>query len=143
MPLNARQIMNGTWGQLWLDGVLMAEVSRFQAQDSLTYEAVQPCGTLRSSRKLMSVDGSGTVTLYHVNSRIQNAMIAAIQAGTDPRFTIMAKIDDPDAAGAEYYAFYGVAFDTAIYMNWQAGTLQTDDLNFTFDSFEAMETVTG
>lgn len=140
MPLDAKRIMNGTWGELWLDGVRMTEVSRFQAQDNLTYETVQPCGTLRGSRKLMSIDGSGTLSLYKVNSKLQNAMRAALSQGKDPRFTVMAKLDDPDAAGAEYYAFYGVAFDTAVYMNWQAGTLQSDDLNFTYDYFEAMQT---
>ena len=40
MALDARRVINGTWGQLWLDGQLLAEVAGLQAQDNITYPDV-------------------------------------------------------------------------------------------------------
>lgn len=31
----AQQVMNGTWGELWIDGTYMAEVTAFEAKVSL------------------------------------------------------------------------------------------------------------
>ena len=143
MALDARRVINGTWGQLWLDGQLLAEVTGLQAQDNITYTDVNACGSLRTGRKLTGISGTGTLTLYHVNSVISEAIRTALAEGRDPRFQIMSKLSDPDADGREYYVFIGVAFDTGVYANWLAYTLLSDSLNFTYERVVALDSFPG
>ena len=64
----ASRVVSGTWGQLWLDGELIAEVSAFQAKFTKNKQTVYLCGQFVNDTKAMSADGKGSVTLYKVDS---------------------------------------------------------------------------
>ena len=133
---SAKRVINGTWGEIWLDGEYVAECYKFQAKDSYTHSDVAMAGRLRTGKKLTKIDGTGSVGMHKVNSRMALVVGEEIKAGKDPRFTILAKLADPDAYGAERIIFTGVAFDDLTLMDWEVGVNGTIEAPFTFDAYE-------
>lgn len=58
----ASRIISGTWGEVWLDGVYVAEADGLQAKVSFNREQIRQCRKLTSGRKLMSIEGTGSLS---------------------------------------------------------------------------------
>lgn len=56
---DAKRVMNGTWGELWIDGILAAEVYKVQAKESYSRENVPICGSLTDGKSLRRLRGQG------------------------------------------------------------------------------------
>lgn len=137
----ASRVISGTFGQLWLDGELIAETSAFQAKVSKNKEDITICGQFMVDSKTMSGKGTGSVTVYHVDSgfllREQD-----LQSGIDHRYTIVAALKDPDAWGAERIAVFGVSFDDLTLADWAAAKTGSVSMPFTFTSYQLLDTIT-
>lgn len=138
---SAKRIMNGTWGEIWVEGVKVAECSAFQAKVARNKEKLNLCGKFMSDTKANSADGTGSVTIYHVDSAHLTEE-SGIQNGIDRRYTIVSKLRDPDSFGAERVALYGVSFDDMTLADWKAATTGSITRPFTFNSFELLDTIT-
>ncbi len=138
---DAKRVMNGTWGEVWLEGNLIAEIYKFQAKDSYTRDNVPMCGSLMDGKKLTKIERTGSLGMYHVRSRMLRLIGDKIRAGNDPEFTIVSKLDDPDAYGAERIAFSGVKFADLTLMDWEAGVLGKIECPFTFQEYEFLDLV--
>lgn len=139
--LSAKRVMNGTFGTVWLEGQRCAEVYKCQAKDSYTRENVAMCGSLRDGKKLSKLEGTGSLGMHKVSSRMITLMSEMVRAGRDPEFTIVSKLDDPDAYGAERIAFTGVQFDDLTLADWEAGVLGKIECPFSFMDYELIDTV--
>lgn len=129
MNLSAKRVMSGTFGGVYCDGELLAEVSAFQAKHTFQRDDIQMAGEMAVDSKITNTKGTGSVTLKKVYSRFAG-YVDRIQRGEDIRFTIISKLDDPDAFGAERVALYEVSFDEMTLMDWAVG--KTQDLNYPF-----------
>lgn len=107
---SARRVISGTWGELWIDGEKVAEVSACQAKVALNKETVNLCGRFMTTHKAMNASGTGSLTLHKVDSGFAQRM-EGIKRGVDRRFTVISKLRDPDSYGAERVALYDVSFD--------------------------------
>lgn len=136
----ASRVMNGTFGQLWEDGVEIAEVSAFQAKITKNYDTVQMCGQMMEDRKLISTKGTGSMTLHKVYSRGSDDAESAL-AGHDVRKTLVGALDDPDAYGAERIALYGVSYDEQTMADWTAAKAGTLTIPFQFTGFQYLDKV--
>lgn len=136
----ASRIISGTWGQVWLDGVYVAEADGLQAKVSFNREQIKQCRKLTSGRKLMSIEGTGSLSMYKVTSRMAEAL-SKVKAGTDPAFTIISKLDDPDAYGAERIVLSGVTFDDLTLADWKAGEIGKVEAPFAFEDYELVDTI--
>lgn len=67
---DAKRVMNGTWGELWIDGILAAEVYKVQAKESYSRENVPICGSLTDGKKLTKIERTGSIGMHHVNTRM-------------------------------------------------------------------------
>ena len=114
------RVMNGTWGQIWEDGTEIAEVSAFQVKVNKNFDTINICGQMAEDRKLTGVKITGSMTLHKVYSRGADDVEQAM-SGHDLRKTLVGKLDDPDAYGAERVAVYGVSYDEQVLMDWEAG----------------------
>ncbi|MCH5279538.1 MAG: phage tail tube protein [Christensenellaceae bacterium] len=137
--MSAKRVINGTFGKVWLESEFVAECYKCQVKESYTRENVPMCGSLRDGKKLTKVEGTGSIGLYKVNSRMARLIADQIRAGHDPKFTIMSKLDDPDAYGAERVSLTGVAFNDLTIADWEAGVLGKVECPFTYEDHEFID----
>ncbi len=117
---NASRVMSGTWGQVFVEGEEIVEVSAFQLKTTFNYDQVLMCGQMAEDRKLTGVKITGSMTVHKVYSRGADIARRAL-AGHDVRKTLIGKLADPDAYGAERVAVYGLNYDEQTLMDWEAG----------------------
>jgi hypothetical protein len=137
----ADQVINGTWGEMWLDGNLMAETTALQAKATLTKTAVNICGQLVAGQKVTGMELKGTVKLNKVSSAMITANSAAIKAGTTPEHTIISNLADPQSLGAERIVLMGVMFDELTLIDWEAKKNQEESIPFTFMDWNLLDTI--
>jgi len=141
MPqISAKRVMSGTWGQVWVGGDLWAEVSAFQAKYTYGKEDVQMAGQMEVDAKVVNVKGTGSMTIKKVYSRLAGHGDKVLQ-GIDERSTLIGKLDDPDAFGAERVALHNVSFDEEPLMDWAVGKTTEITVPFTFTRREWLSVV--
>lgn len=136
----ANRVMSGTWGELWVNNEKWAELSGFQAKFTYNKSPVNICGAMAEDAKITSVKGTGSITVSKVYTRNIDAADALME-GHDVRATIVAKLADPDAYGAERVALYNVSFDDETIMDFQHGQLGKSTHPFTFTKREWLDVV--
>ena len=137
---SAKRIINGTYGSVWIDGEVIAECTALQAKVSKSKQTVNLCGQFMDDTKATNGTGSGSLTLYKVDSGFAQKQ-SGIQDGVDRRFTIISKLKDPDSYGAERVAVYNVSFDDLTLADWQAATMGTVTAPFTFSRYEYLDEI--
>ncbi len=134
---NASRTMNGTWGSVWADG---AEISAFQLKVTKNFDTINMCGRMAEDRKLTGIKITGSMSLHKVYSRGADDAAAAAR-GHDVRRTLVAKLDDPDAYGAERIAVYGMNYDEQTLMDFAAGKAGSTTVPFQATGFEFLDQV--
>lgn len=137
----ASRVISGTWGEMWLDDVYVGECYGLQAKVTFNRETIQQCRKLTAGRKLMSMEGTGSVKMHKVSSRMTEAIGERIKQGIDPRFTIISKLDDPDAYGAERVMLTGVSFDDLTLADWEVGAVGKLENPFAFEDWELVDAI--
>ena len=139
MALEAKRVRSGSHGSMWLDGDLASEVYGLTAKISKTKETIPRCGAFIEGSKLMSAKITGTVKLYNATSRLLEAEGEALQNGEDVRYTIISKLDDPDATSVQRIQLTGVSFDDLTLADWEAAKIGTIEAAFTADGYTILE----
>lgn len=138
---SAKRVMSGTWGEVWLDNEYVAEVYSFNAKISYNKQAVARCGQMANDQKVTGYSGTGSIGMHKINSRMGIIMGEKIRNGQDVRFTIIAKLSDPDAYGQERVRLQNVSFDDLTLMNWEADTPGKIEAPFTFTDYDYLDQV--
>lgn len=141
MALNTERIMNGTFGEAWLDGDLVSECYGLEARVEIEKEEVPVCGKLGTDTKMIGYKGTGSVKMYKTNSRMITKISSKIKAGENPRLQILSAIKDPAAFGAERVLIKDACFDDLTLANWEAKAKGEVDCPFTFTDWEPLDTV--
>lgn len=137
----AKQTINGTHGEVWVNSHYLAEVISLKAQYTLDKTEIKRVKHLSKAYKVMSITGKGSIKLHKVDSYFLKAMAEDIQAGKQPVFSIESKLNDPDAKSEERIVIRDATFDTLNLIDWEAGKVGEDSYNFTFSEFEIMESI--
>ena len=137
---SAKRIINGLYGEVWVDGEKIAECTACQAKVAKNKQTVNLCGQFMGDTKVTSGSGTGSLTLYKVDSGFIQRQ-RELQDGVDVRCTIISKLRDPDSYGAERVALYNVSFDDLTLADWQAATMGTVTAPFTFSRYELLDTI--
>lgn len=135
----ASQVMSGTQGEVWIDGQYMAEVTGFKAEIKLLKEEVNQVKRMFKQYKVVGCEGTGNVKLNHVSSFFIQLMADNIKNAKQTVCTIVVKLDDPDAIGAERISITDATFDKLTLMDWEAKKLTFDDYDFTFTDFDILD----
>ena len=136
-----RRVMNGTWGQVWVNDELWAELDGFQAKSSYNKESILLCGNMVEGSKVTSIKNTGSISVKKIYTR-NHTRTNDLMDGKDVRCTIVAKLADPDAYGAERVALYDVSFDEETIMDFSAGNIAKANYPFTFGRREWLDVVT-
>ena len=136
---SAKRVVSGTWGEVWLDGDKVSECYGLQAKASFNKEDIALCGQMASDKKVTSIDCTGSLRLHKVTSRMAQAIGEHIRNGRDVRFTIVSKLKDPDAYGAERVVLRNVSFDDLTLADWEAKSVGKVECPFTFTDYEFLD----
>ena len=137
---SARRVINGTYDTVWLDDERVAECHTCQAKVQFNTETINLDGEFMENYKPISGKGSGSLTLYKVDSGMIAKMKGA-QEGIVPEFTIVTKLADPESAGSERAALYGVMFTDLTLADWQRAAAGKVTAPFTFTKYEMLDSI--
>lgn len=139
--MDAKRVISGTWGEVWLDDEQVGECYGLQAKYTFNKEEVVICGQMATDSKVKSTKGTGSLKLHKVNSRMSLLIGEKIRNGQDVRFTIISKLADPDSYGAERVAVKNVSFDELTLADWEGGNLGKVECPFTFTDHKFLDTI--
>lgn len=135
------QVINGTWGEVWFDGEYLAQVTACKAEVTFKKTAISQVQSLVDGQKITGLEPKGELKMHHINSFVMNKVSAAVKAGKTPTHTIISNVNDPDAIGAERIAYYDCVIDKMILADWEAGKTGEESYSFTFEDWEAIQTI--
>lgn len=138
---NAKRVINGTFGSVWIDGDYVSECRALQAKVSFNKEDVTLAGQMATDKKITGLQCSGSLEMYKVNSRMANLIGEKIRNGEDVRFTILSKLKDPDSYGAERILLKNVSFDDLTLADWTHNTGGRITSPFTFTDYEYLDNI--
>lgn len=141
MAFKPEKVINGTFGELWIDDYYMSEVTGLQAKVSLEKTEVNQTGTLAKGYKITGIDCKGTVKLNKVSSYFINKLSKNLKAGKTTTCTIISKLADPDSDGMEKIKLTGCTFDEMTLADWEAKKLGEESYAFTFTGWEVMDSI--
>ena len=70
----SNQVINGTWGELWVDDEYIGEVKSCKGEVSISYSDISMVRSLTSGKKMTKLEGKGSVKLHHVRSNISKSI---------------------------------------------------------------------
>ncbi|HBG7170970.1 TPA: phage tail tube protein [Clostridioides difficile] len=135
----SNQVMNGTYGECWLDGVQVSECKAMKAEIKLDKAEIVKPRKMIKGQKVIGASAEGSITLYHVDSNMLKYITQIIKEGREPKFTIISKLADPDAKGVERISLTGVSFDGLSIIDWENGKEGEIEASFTFEDFEILD----
>ena len=138
---SAKRVISGTWGEVWLDGDKVSECYGLQAKVSFNKDDIALCGQMASDKKVTSIECTGSLRMHKVTSRMALAIGENIRNGKDVRFTIVSKLKDPDAYGAERVVLSNVSFDDLTLADWEAKSVGKVECPFTFTDYEFLDEI--
>nr|DAT41644.1 MAG TPA: tail tube protein [Caudoviricetes sp.] len=137
----SNQVINGTWGEVWLDDEYIGEVVSCKGEVSVSYTDVSMVRSLTAGKKMTKLEGKGSIKLHHVRSNISKMISDKIKRGQTPDFKIITKLSDPDALGVERVVFYRCKFDKAILMDWEVQKNTEESYSFTFEDWDYLDNI--
>lgn len=136
-----KRAINGTFGSVWLEGDLVREATGLKADIALEFMDVPMCGSLAKHQKISGISGNGSITMTKVNSRMAIKLSDMLKAGRTPVFTIISKLADPDAYGAERVVLKNCQFSTLTLADWADKQIGSITQNFTFTEWDYLDMI--
>lgn len=137
----AKNVINGKYGQVWIDGDLLAEIMSAKAEIGYKTEKISMVGKIADGTKIVGVEPKGEMKIRHVNSFVAKKELEMIKAGKTPTHTVRIKIDDPDAVGAEEMICYNCVLDKQILADFEDGKTTERTYAFDFDDWDLVESI--
>lgn len=141
MSMEGKRIINGTFGTVILDGEEVAETTGLQAKISYKFADINRAGELATDKKMISYDGTGSLKMYKVNSRMAMRIGELLKEGKDVRFTITSRLADPDAFGSETIILKNVLFTDLTLVDWTNAKEATIEAPFAFTKYDLIDSI--
>lgn len=142
MALDSTRTINGSFGEVWHEGVWLTNVQSAEATVEIDKEEIKRSGTRWVGHKVTSLTGSGTISGYKITSDfIQLIGSVATDKGKPYVTSIILKLADPEAYGAERVMLKGVQFDQIPLGKFEVGSLVEEELPFTFSGYDLLDKI--
>lgn len=141
MGYKSNQVISGTFGECWIDGSYVAEVTALKATLSAKTEAISQCRKLMDGTKVTGLEAKGEIKLNKISSRFINMLAEDLKKGIQTEFTIISKLDDPASLGCERIKLIGCVFTEVNLIDWELKKVLEDSNSFTFTDFEKMDVI--
>ena len=142
MAIKANKVINGTFGAIWVNGEKWMDIESFESTVTMNFEDVNMAGDLATRKKYTGWAGEGSITVKKVYSRGASLMGDAAKNGIMPDITLVGKLEDPDAFGAERVSFSDVTFNEFTLLSFEQKTMATEEMSFNFGDYELIDQIT-
>jgi hypothetical protein len=146
MAMDATKVLNGSFGEVHMDGVWMTNITSIEANVEIGMEEVQRSGTRWIGQKLTTLSGSGSIGGYRVSSVLVE-LVGRIMNDANAGYVceIIASIKDPEAHNGETYRvrIKGVQFTSIPAMQFEVGALVEEEWEYVFSGFEILDRIAG
>lgn len=139
--MDGSKVINGTWGEVWIDSDLVQEAIELQATVTLQKAKITTCMKLAQDTKVTGIDCKGTLKLLKVSSRMTKKINDNLLKGKETVCTLVSKLEDPDSWGAERISISDAKFDQLNLINWAAGKNGEESMPFTFTTWKLLDTI--
>lgn len=136
-----KNVLNGTFGTVWVDGELFAELKSIEAKMAYEYADIKQAGNLKVGKKKIGQSGEGTLVLNKVYSRGLNLLNDSHKSQTTQTFKIITKLADPDGLGEERAVLNNVTFNEFMVAKFEAGATIEEELSFAFEDYELIDSI--
>lgn len=128
--VKGNKVLSGAWAEVYWNGLKVALLKKIEFKITVNREDVQI--GLDVDSKITGIKGEGTLALQKVYTSFENIKQEVLK-GRDPRGTIIAKLQDPDAVGGqtERYQISNVALGEFA-KSWEVGAKVEEEYPFTF-----------
>lgn len=137
----SNKAINGTFGRVWVNDEERANIKSFEAKVTLTYEEIPIAEDLGTHQKYMGHSGEGTATFTKFDSYFIKLYAEGIKTGVLPEVSIVAKLADPAAYGAERVKFTEVTFDELTLSKFESKAITEEEIPFKFADYELLEKI--
>ncbi|MDF7636925.1 phage tail tube protein [Leuconostocaceae bacterium ESL0958] len=123
------------------NNMLLAQVSEFEAKLEGNVESVNRLGARLTGHKMTSMEGTGSMTMYHMTSTFAETAANWIEQGIYPDISITVTVEDPSSsAGKQVFQLMDVVLKDSMLASLKAddGLLEMDT-DFTFDDFRLLQ----
>lgn len=128
--VKGNKVLSGAWAEVYWNGLKVALLKKIEFKITVNRDDVQI--GLDVDSKITGVKGEGTLAIQKVYTSFENIKQEVLK-GRDPRGTIIAKLQDPDAVGGqtERYQISNVALGEFA-KSWEVGAKVEEEYPFTF-----------
>lgn len=135
------QIINGSFGEVWVDDEYLATLKKFECKVSMNYADVVRPRDLWKGKKLLELEGSGSLVIGKYSSLGLRLMHEKLSQGRTPVVKIMGKLDDPTALGAERIMIKNVTFNELTLFDFEHAKDLEESLPFNFRHYELYDLI--
>lgn len=137
----ANKVIRGTFGRLWLNSDLLANVKKFECKATLSYEKLDINGELCEQNRYVGYAIAGTITLHKTDSKILRKYKDGIKSGSLPNIKLVGKVSDPDVEGAERVEIYDVQLNEAMLSAFENKKVTEESVPFTAGGFNYLDLI--
>ena len=137
----ANDVVNGTFGRVFINGHKFANIKSFEAKLTLEYEEIDIAEDAGKHQKFMGYAGEGTMVFHKVDSSILAMMKDELKAGRVPEIMIVGALEDPSKIGAERIQFNEVTLDELTLLKFEMKTVGEEEVPFKFADFEPLDLI--
>lgn len=139
--MKTSQVINGSYGEVWVDGSEVASVTAVEAVIEIDYEDINRPRKLSTGKKMIGWEGSGSLSFYHISSFLIKLLGDNLREGKQTQVDIIVKVDDPDALGAERISLKNVVFEDITLANWEAKSIGEREAPFFFEDWQPLDLI--
>ncbi|MDD7603189.1 MAG: phage tail tube protein [Anaerovoracaceae bacterium] len=139
--INPNQLINGTYGFVYVNGHKLANVESMEAKIGLEYEEVDLAEDTGKHQKYMGWSGTGTMVLKKIDSFVLAMMADAIKKGELPDIQVVTGVKDPASVGAERVQLDEVTFDEVTLMQFEQKTLAKEEIPLKFGDYTLLDLI--
>jgi len=139
--IKTNEIIRGSYGRVWVNDELWAETKSFEGKLTLNYEEVDLSNDLGKHQRYMGFSGEGTMVVHKINSRVTTMLAKAIKNGEMPEISMVGKLNDPTAKGAERVKFSEVTIDEVMLLKFENKAIMEQEIPFKFADYDVIDTI--
>ncbi|MEY8188652.1 phage tail tube protein [Peribacillus simplex] len=142
MAMDATRVINGSYGEVWCEGVWLTNVQSAEALVEINKQEINASGTRWVGHKVMGLTGTGNIKGFKMTSEFIKRIGAVAKDRGKPFVTeLIYKLDDPSAFGAERIRLKGVQFDRIPLSTFEVNTPVEEEMPFTFSNYELLDEI--